>query len=650
MDQYIGKMLDNRYELLEVIGSGGMAVVYKAKCHRLNRMVAVKILRQELVEDAEFRRRFRDESQAVAMLSHPNIVSVYDVSRSGETEYIVMELIDGITLKQYMEKRGQLNWKKETLHFIIQIMRGLSHAHSRGIVHRDIKPHNIMVLRDGSVKITDFGIACLATATTTLTAEALGSVHYISPEQARGERVTARSDIYSAGVLLYELLTGRLPFEGESAVAVALQHLSSIPLSPREVNPEIPETLELICMKAMTADASRRYQSADEMISALEEFRKNPEVKLDIIVDGINNAATNEPTSKLPVDDVGKIYRPKQPPVSVVPDDPDDDDGMSHYEAPRRKKNGLIIAGLAILALVLLVGIGKVLSSSFADSGDDGLADVPNLLGKTMVQAESMEEINGIFTIEVIGSRESTEYAVGEIIEQDPGVGARKAPGTVIKVFVSQGDGSKEMPNLIGEDSQAALVMLSNLNLGLTVERDTMYHDTIEAGKVISTIPDAGESLSKDNTVLLMISMGKEPVPVTVISFLGQTKEEAEKNATDLGLVVKGFSYAESHEEVGTVIEQSLAPYEDAMTGTEITFVISSGPPATSVTKRYPLPFWQNEEVHVRIEFDGEEVYNELVSTMLGYVEQTYTGKGSGHRAKVYYNDALTYDEEINFK
>ena len=649
MDQYIGKMLDNRYELLEVIGSGGMAVVYKAKCHRLNRMVAVKILRHELVEDAEFRRRFRDESQAVAMLSHANIVSVYDVSRSGETEYIVMELIDGITLKQYMEKRGRLTWK-ESLHFITQIMRGLSHAHSRGIVHRDIKPHNIMVLRDGSVKITDFGIACLATATTTLTAEALGSVHYISPEQARGERVTARSDIYSSGVLLYELLTGRLPFEGDSAVAVALQHLSSIPLSPREVNEDIPEALELICMKAMTADASRRYQSADEMIAALEEFRKNPEMKLDITVDGINNTAANEPTSKLPVDDVGKIYRPKQPPAPIEPDDPDDDDDVPHHEAPRRKKNGLIIAGLAILALVLLFGIGKVLSTSFAGSGDDGLVDVPNLLGKTMVQAESMEEINGIFTLEVIGSRESAEYAVGEIIEQDPGIGARKAPGTVIKVFVSLGDGSKEMPNLIGEDSQAALVMLSNMNLGLKVERDTMYHDTIEAGKVISTIPDAGESLSKDNTVLVMISMGKEPVPVTVISFIGQTKEEAEKNAADMGLVVKGFSYAESHEEVGTVIEQSLAPYEDAMTGTEISFVISSGPPTTSMTKRYPLPFWQNAEVHVRIEFDGEEVYNERVSTMLGYVEQTFTGKGSGHRAKVYYDDVLTYDEEINFQ
>ena len=320
------------------------------------------------------------------------------------------------------------------------------------------------------------------------------------------------------------------------------------------------------------------------------------------------------------------------------------------HEEPRRKKNGFILAGLAILAIVLLLGIGKVLSTSFAGSGEDSLVDVPNLVGKTMAQAESMDGIAGVFTLEIIGSRQSTEYEAGKIIEQDPGVGARKTPGTVIKVFLSLGDGSKEMPYLIGEDSQVAMVMLSNLNLGLTVERDTMYHDTIEAGKVISTIPDAGDSLNKDNTVLLMISMGKEPVPVTVISFLGQTKEEAEKSAAELGLVVKGFSYAESHDEVGTVIEQSLAPYEDAMTGTEISFVISSGPPATSVTKRYPLPFWQNDEVHVRIEFDGEEVYNERVSTMLGYVEQTYNGKGSGHRAKVYYNDVLTYDEEINFQ
>ena len=256
MDRYIGKLLDNRYEILEKIGSGGMADVYKARCHRLNRLVAIKILKRDLAADAEFRRRFHAESQAVAMLSHPNIVSFYDVSRSGAVDYIVMELIDGITLKQYMEKRGQLNWR-EALHFITQIMKALAHAHSRGIIHRDIKPQNIMVLRDGSVKVADFGIACLANSANTLTQEALGAVHYMSPEQARGDRTDARSDIYSAGVVLYEMLTGRLPFEGDSAVSVAIQHLSSVPLSPREINPDVPEALELICMKAMASELEK---------------------------------------------------------------------------------------------------------------------------------------------------------------------------------------------------------------------------------------------------------------------------------------------------------------------------------------------------------------------------------------------------------
>ena len=236
MDPYIGKTLDNRYEILERIGTGGMAVVYKTRDQRLNRLVAVKVLKPDLAQDEDFRRRFNAESQAVAQLSHPNIVSVYDVSRGGDTEYIVMELIDGITLKQYMEKRGQLNWR-ESLHFITQIMRGLSHAHSRGIVHRDIKPQNVMVLRDGSVKVADFGIACLENSAQTLTQEALGSVHYISPEQARGERTDARSDIYSSGVVMYEMLTGRLPFEGDSAVSVAIQRRASGPPGAERGNP-----------------------------------------------------------------------------------------------------------------------------------------------------------------------------------------------------------------------------------------------------------------------------------------------------------------------------------------------------------------------------------------------------------------------------
>ena len=299
MDQYIGKMLDNRYEILELIGSGGMANVYKAKCHRLNRMVAVKILQNDLAENADFRRRFRDESLAVAQLSHANIVSVYDVSRSGDTEYIVMELVDGITLKQYMERRGKMDWR-EALHFITQIMRALSHAHSRGIIHRDIKPQNIMVLRDGSVKVTDFGIACLTSASQTLTQEALGSVHYISPEQARGDRTDARSDIYSAGVVLYEMLTGRLPFEGESAVSVAIQHLSSVPLAPREIDPDIPEALELICMKAMCANLEKRYPSADAMLEDLEKFRKNNSVDLGYIRADLEEPEDHEPTQAIP--------------------------------------------------------------------------------------------------------------------------------------------------------------------------------------------------------------------------------------------------------------------------------------------------------------------------------------------------------------
>ena len=329
MNNMIGKMLDNRYELLEVIGSGGMAVVYKAKCHRLNRLVAVKVLKSDLAEDADFRRRFRDESQAVAMLSHPNIVSVYDVSR-GETEYIVMELIDGITLKQYMEKRGQLNWR-EALHFITQIMKALSHAHSRGIIHRDIKPQNIMVLRDGSVKVADFGIACLANSANTLTQEALGSVHYMSPEQARGDRTDARSDIYSAGVVLYEMLTGRLPFEGDNAVSVAIQHLSSVPLSPREINPDVPEALELICMKAMASDLEKRYASADEMLADLEEFRKNPEVDLDFTIEDLHRETVDEPTQYIPaVHTVSKAQKVQEA------DDEEEEEASPHKLGTRK--------------------------------------------------------------------------------------------------------------------------------------------------------------------------------------------------------------------------------------------------------------------------------------------------------------------------
>ena len=369
-DPYIGKMLDNRYEILERIGTGGMAIVYKAKCHRLNRLVAVKILKSDLAQDEDFRRRFNAESQAVAQLSHPNIVSVYDVSKGGDIEYIVMELIDGITLKQYMEKRGQLNWR-ESLHFITQIMRGLSHAHSRGIVHRDIKPQNVMVLRDGSVKVADFGIACLENAAQTLTQEALGSVHYISPEQARGDRTDARSDIYSAGVVLYEMLTGRLPFEGDSAVSVAIQHLSSVPLAPREVNPDIPEQLELICMKAMAPDLEKRYPSADAMIADLEAFRKNPGVNLDFELSDLRPEETDEPTQKLRSAVPPQLHRQGREPSYERGRRWEED--RYEDEQPSRLSGGkkiALIGGGAVVVVVVLFFLFRAIFASFVPAAN----------------------------------------------------------------------------------------------------------------------------------------------------------------------------------------------------------------------------------------------------------------------------------------
>ena len=567
MNNMIGKMLDNRYELLEVIGSGGMAIVYKAKCHRLNRLVAVKVLKSDLAEDADFRRRFRDESQAVAMLSHPNIVSVYDVSR-GETEYIVMELIDGITLKQYMEKRGQLNWR-EALHFITQIMKALAHAHSRGIIHRDIKPQNIMVLRDGSVKVADFGIACLANSANTLTQEALGSVHYMSPEQARGDRTDARSDIYSAGVVLYEMLTGRLPFEGDSAVSVAIQHLSSVPLSPREINPEVPEALELICMKAMASELEKRYASADEMLADLEEFRKNPEVDLDFTIEDLHRETVDEPTQYIPA--VHAVSNRAQP----VPEEEDDDD------PPRKKdlRRVFAIAASAVVAVAIIVLLWRAIFSDLFD-GEQKPTEyvVPHLVGMTIDEANENENVKGIFVIEQIGQRASSKYAEGQIIEQSPEKGKIVKGNRTISVFVSSGAKTEKMPNLINREYRDAALQLTNLDLDLIVSDPVEEYSSITKGYVIRTIPEYGETLNIGDTVTLVVSKGEEPKPVTVISFIGIDIEIVRQQATQSGLVVGKVTTRASNQPYGTVIEQSISDGTSVDTGTTINFVISEGP------------------------------------------------------------------------
>ena len=621
MDQYIGKMLDDRYEILELIGSGGMANVYKARCHRLNRLVAIKILKSDLAENADFRRRFHDESQAVAQLSHANIVSVYDVSTNSDTEYIVMELIDGITLKQYMERRGRMDWR-ESLHFITQIMRGLSHAHSRGIIHRDIKPQNIMVLRDGSVKVADFGIACLANAGQTLTQEALGSVHYISPEQARGDRIDARSDIYSAGVVLYEMLTGRLPFEGDSAVSVAIQHLSSVPLAPRDIDPSIPEPLELICMKAMNSDPNKRYPTADTMLADLEKFRKDPSVDMDYIRRELATpSADSEPTMPLPTAQVASAVKKRT--AEVRRDDYRD-------EPPRRDKKSLaIIVGIFAAALVLVVLLFKLILGDFGPASSNKSYPVPDVRGKTVEEAQLMDEVKDIFYIEVVGTRVSDQYEPGQIVEQDPTAGKTRKSNLVIQVYVAEEPEKEYMKDVVGMEYRQAKLLLGDMGLGLVFKPVYENSDKYPTDVVVSTEPASDEALTKGQTVVLHISTG--PETVTVPTFTGMAIANAIHDAQDLGLTVGEVLYDPFNPEApGTVVQQDIAPQTDVPGGTRITFTVSGSENEISAvhTKvvEFIMPTDMEGMIKVEFEQDGAVVDSQYLSASMGTISYTFSG------------------------
>ena len=648
MDQYIGKMLDNRYEILERIGTGGMAIVYKAKCHRLNRLVAIKILKSDLAQNEEFRRRFNAESQAVAQLSHPNIVSVYDVSRGGDMEYIVMELIDGITLKQYMEKRGQLNWR-ESLHFITQIMRGLSHAHSRGIIHREIKPQNIMVLRDGSVKVADFGIACLADSAQTLTQEALGSVHYISPEQARGDRPDARSDIYSSGVVLYEMLTGRLPFEGESAVSVAIQHLSSIPLAPREINPDIPEQLELICMKAMAPDLEHRYQSADAMIADLEAFRKNPEVEMKFDLSDLRPEENDEPTRTIRTMPSHTVTIPVHQPERNYPRRERDED-----EEPRHTgsgKRGVLVSAVTVAAVAVVIVLFKTILGSFAPAVVDQY-QVPDLYDMTIEEAENDPRIEGVFEIQKAGSEFSTDVSEGHILRQDPKKGeTRKGSQLVIQVWVSAGEETGEVPDLENKSEQDARILLEKLNkeynLELTVEAPEelkQFSEEITEGYVIKTEPAQGEILKKGDTVKLILSKGPDIKPVTVLPFVGMSIDSvlSQLESYKLTCDAADVEVVDSDKPGGTIVWQSPASGETVPEWTTIKFRVSAGLASSALPITVDIP--QNGKDIVKVEiYVGDEPnpqYSETVYEADGAVSTTLYGTGR-KMVKVYFDGVL---------
>ena len=583
MDKYIGRLLDNRYEILEVIGTGGMAVVYKARCHRLNRLVAIKILKDDNLGDEDFRRRFHAESQAVAMLSHPNIVAVYDVSTSVMVDYIVMELVEGISLKQYMEKKGVLNWK-ETLHFAIQIGKALEHAHSRGIVHRDIKPHNVMVLKNGSVKVMDFGIARLMSKGSTLTKEALGSVHYISPEQAKGGQVDDRSDLYSLGVVMYEMMCGRPPYDGETPVSVAIQHINGGAAMPSTINPNIPGGLEQIIMKAMAHDRAKRFTGATEMLRDMDEFRKDPAVLFDYNGNG---------------DEVIRIHKPLNPVISVTPaptpptprgntaadravnkangvpqqkrSNKDAEAARRRKEEEERRRNRVAMVAIGICAAVMLVAV--VVIVVILSGTDSSMVEVPALVGE---KYSDRMTIKGLAIGDITWERSEKER--GTILGQDPRAGTNVELNTKINLTVSEGAGPGFMENLVGFTEKAAEDYLLDFGLNLHVEKQYVFDESVKKGQVISTDPAEGTPLEHDQTITLVISNGNQPV---MENLQGVTEDYARKILGNYPMEFTITLVEEFHNEIakGRVVSTEPAEGVKLEDGQEIILIMSLGRP-----------------------------------------------------------------------
>lgn len=553
-DKYIGKILDDRYEIIELIGSGGMANVYKALCHRLNRYDAVKIMRDETAANTELRRRFRAESQAVAMLSHPNIVSVYDVSHNDDVEYIVMELIDGITLKQYLQKKSVLD-PAEVLDFTIQTAKALEHAHSKGIIHRDIKPQNIMLLKDGMIKVADFGIASLENTVEENNGETVGSVHYIAPEQARGEAPDARSDIYSLGIVMYEMLTGRLPYVGNSDVEVAVKHMNTDPVTPRDIVPSIPEELERICLKAMNSNIDERYQTASEMLADLEQYK------------------AQSLAAHVLEDSEAVLIDSEEPP---------------RRRAQRSRRSKKIALNSGILAVLLFVIIGFVFLNGYflKDLFSDPVkVKVDNFVGRYYEDVINDKDYKKIYDFKVT-FKVDLEHEYGIILSQDPESGRSKTvsdKGSKIVVELvcaaETVDDQKRLlkvPYIVNHEREEAISMVQDA--GFTYSLEQAPSDSITKGYVISTDPVAGAAADEGSEIKIIISTGPETVMTKVPQLKGLSKDAAIAKIESSNLSIGSISTAESDLDAGTVIDQNIAAGTQIEEHTKISITVSSGP------------------------------------------------------------------------
>ena len=554
-EKYIGKMLDDRYEILECIGEGGMAIVYKAMCHRLNRYVAVKIMRDEMAADEEFRRRFCAESQAVAMLSHPNIVAVYDVSHSDDIEYIVMELIDGITLKQYMDRRGKLSWK-ETLHFSKQIAKALSHAHERGIIHRDIKPQNIMLLRDGTIKVGDFGIAALENEIDENNGQAIGSIHYIAPEQARGNCPDARSDVYSLGVVMYEMLTGQLPYTGDTLGEIAVKHMNADPVLPHELNPDIPPELESITLKAMAPGLEERYQSAKDLLEDLEAITQS-QMKADEEEEAVE---TDAPRVK-PVRSVSELSKEK-------------------YKRRRRRASRVSFLSGTLGLLLLAIWLVSFLWDFWLEDvfSPAERIELPNFVGTEFQAIENNAELMNTYSFNVVYVID-TESPSGLVLDQspEPGRSMMVTPGGIqVELTVSSGASEYVVPDVLNMSYTDAVAAIQNA--GFVAEIENATSDSVARNNVISSSPAAGESLSSGSTVYLLVSSGTEILYVEVPNLIGSTEDAARAKLESANLSFGGSERVSSDLAVGTVVGQSVDAFSQVEEHTKVYLQISSGP------------------------------------------------------------------------
>lgn len=615
MDNYVGKRLDGRYEIQEIVGVGGMSVVYKAYDNVDDRVVAVKILKDEFLTNDDFVRRFKNESKAIALLSHPNIVKVYDVSFGEKLQYIVMEYVDGITLKEYIQKQGAITWN-DALFFTTQILKALQHAHDKGIVHRDIKPQNIILLPNGNIKVADFGIARFSRSETrTLTDTAIGSVHYISPEQAKGEFTDEKADIYSVGVVLYEMLAGKVPFEAESAVSVALMQLQNNAKRLTEINPDIPLGLEQICIHAMEKDPKDRYQSATEMLLDVEEVINNPKTVFDY-----SYFVDKSPTKYISNTDKITAETPviNEKPIEKTVDS--DEDEVEYYDPDHKKK----VVSAVLIGIIILVTATVLLVMAITGSFKTSTSTLDNFVGFSYDELISSNKYDYEFVLE---QKKTDEVEPGIVVDQSPEAGSKVISGSQVKLVVSASMDDINVPNIYNLNDEKAKKALANEGL-TNYKFTTISSETVEEGLVVYTEPKAGTVVSSDTQIVVFVSSGpttKEVVNIEVPDVTGLKQEGARAFLEKMGFKNVNFVTQDDLRPKGVVISQSPAAGSSATADDKIKVVISSGEtttttkPTSKVSLSVSLPKIVNESGEyvtdtLEVTIDGETYLNQAVT------------------------------------